>query len=276
MACHRRSWSIDTDGFLTIVGRTKEVINRGGEKISPYEIEAALLGIRPSAKPPPLRSLILASAKTVAAAVVLHAGATVSPPELRNFMRPHLAVFKVPQRIEIMDSLPKGHTGKVLRKELADALSRRQQQVDSPEFPLEAELLAIWRRMLERDDIGVNDNFFEAGGDSLLATNMLLEAENLFGRRLPNSALAQASTVRELAAMRFNVSGDHELLAKIKNGKGIPLFFCHETTMGATLCAEARCIARSYEPVYLIDTIEDGDETSSSLSKMLHVRTYLC
>ena len=111
---------VDSEGFLTILGRTKEVINRGGEKVSPAEVEEALMlhqCVREAAAfgvPHPRLG------ENVAAAVVLQPETTITPLGLRNFLRSHLAPFKIPQRIDIVEALPKSHTGKILRTELAE------------------------------------------------------------------------------------------------------------------------------------------------------------
>ena len=191
--------SVDNDGFLTIVGRIKEVINRGGEKISPVDVEQALMlhhCVREAAAfgvPHPRLG------ENVAAAVVLQPEATTTPFELRIFLRDRLAAFKIPQRIDIVTSLPKSHTGKVLRTQLAEATIKRERQIDPPKTPLQIQILAIWQRLLERTDVGVHDDFFEAGGDSLLEIAMLAELEFLTGRTISGMILLEAPTIDQLA-----------------------------------------------------------------------------
>ena len=82
----------------------------------------------------------------------------------------------------------------------------------------------IWRRLLQRSDIGIHDDFFEAGGDSLLATQMLLEVEAAVGGRVPQSALAEASTIRQLASIATAGIDDEELVTIAKDGVGTPFF----------------------------------------------------
>ena len=91
----------------------------------------------------------------------------------------------------------------------------------------------IWQRLLQRSDIGIHDDFFEAGGDSLLATQMLLEVEVVVGGRVPQSALAEASTVRQLATSATNGFGPQESLLKAKEGAGTPFFFAMATSRHA-------------------------------------------
>jgi acyl-CoA synthetase (AMP-forming)/AMP-acid ligase II len=114
--------AIDHDGYLRLSGRLKEIINRGGEKVSPVEVDAVLLDhpavAQAAAFPKPHRSL----GEEVAAAVVLRDGQTIDPQELRKFVAEHLASFKVPRKIVFVDEIPKGPTGKLQRSVLAEKL----------------------------------------------------------------------------------------------------------------------------------------------------------
>ena len=191
--------SIDEEGFLSLHGRDKELINRGSEKISPLEIDQALMshpGVAQAAAygvPHPRLG------EDVAAAVVLHPGALVTPLELRDFLGTKLAAFKVPRRISILDELPKGITGKLLRRRLAESTQEKAQHAGLSEERLHADLLQLWRRILKTEKISLDDDFFEIGGDSLLAMDVSLELGRLVGQTLPESILFEAPTVRELA-----------------------------------------------------------------------------
>jgi oxalate---CoA ligase len=191
--------SIDEQGFLSLHGREKEVINRGSEKISPLEIDQALMShpgvVQAAAYGVPHPRL----GEDVAAAVVLHPGALVSPLELREFLGTKLAAFKVPRRISILDELPKGITGKVLRRRLAESAQEKAQHSGLSEERLHADLLQLWRRILKTEHISLDDDFFEKGGDSLLAIDVTLQLQRLIGRPLSESILFQNPTVRGLA-----------------------------------------------------------------------------
>ena len=114
--------SLDTEGFLTLHGRKTEMINRGGEKISPAEIDDALQRHPDVAEAAAFAVPHPRLGEDVAAAVVLREGATVTPLELREFLLPSLAQFKIPRRIVFVDRLPKGATGKVQRQRLVEGL----------------------------------------------------------------------------------------------------------------------------------------------------------
>jgi acyl-CoA synthetase (AMP-forming)/AMP-acid ligase II len=113
---------IDDSGYLKITGRIKEIINRGGEKVSPLEVDDVLL------EHPKVRQAVTfgvphkSLGEEVAAAVVLAEGASLAPADLQAFAAEYLAPFKVPKRIVILGEIPKGPTGKVQRMGLAQTL----------------------------------------------------------------------------------------------------------------------------------------------------------
>jgi acyl-CoA synthetase (AMP-forming)/AMP-acid ligase II len=113
---------IDADGYLTLTGRLKEIINRGGEKISPREVDEALMD-----HPAVLQAIAFAVphellGEDVGAAVVLREGIQVSEKDLRAFLMERLAAFKAPRRILFLSEIPKGTTGKLQRIGLAEKL----------------------------------------------------------------------------------------------------------------------------------------------------------
>ena len=112
----------DADGFLLLTGRLKELINRGGEKVSPLEVDGVL-----SAHPAVAQALTFAIphaklGEEVGAAVVLREGATLTERELRDFAAKHLADFKVPRKVVFLLEIPKGATGKLMRIGLSEKL----------------------------------------------------------------------------------------------------------------------------------------------------------
>ncbi|MDZ7822745.1 MAG: acyl--CoA ligase [Ahrensia sp.] len=112
----------DEDGFLSLTGRLKEIINRGGEKISPLEVDGIL-----SSHPAIGQCVTFAIphdklGEEVGAAVVLKEGQSATDHEIREFASKHLAAFKVPRKIIILDEIPKGATGKLQRIGLAEKL----------------------------------------------------------------------------------------------------------------------------------------------------------
>ena len=113
---------LDRDGYLFLTGRLKEQINRGGEKVSPLEVDEALLRHRSVAQAVTFAMPHPKLGEEVAAAVVAADGAQADERELRRFLSQSLAAFKVPRRILVLDELPKGPTGKLQRIGLAERL----------------------------------------------------------------------------------------------------------------------------------------------------------
>lgn len=112
----------DGEGYLYITGRLKEIINRGGEKISPREVDEVLM------EHPAVNQAVTFAVKhpqlgeDVAAAVVLNDGAAAEAKDIRAFAGEKLAGFKVPRQVLILDEIPKGATGKLQRIGLAKVL----------------------------------------------------------------------------------------------------------------------------------------------------------
>jgi long-subunit acyl-CoA synthetase (AMP-forming)/aryl carrier-like protein len=206
---------LDGDGYLFIQGRLKEIINRGGEKISPREIDEVLL------RHPAVRQAVTFAVphpslgEDVAAAVVLRDGQTVSARELRQIAAASLASFKVPRQIVFVQEIPKGATGKVQRIGLAEKLKTeleaftRQEAAGttSPRTSPEAELLAIWQQVLENRKIGVLDDFLAIGGNSIQAARILVRVNERFGMALQLIDIFTTPTIAAMANLVQETSG---------------------------------------------------------------------
>ena len=114
--------AFDDEGYLHLTGRLKEIINRGGEKISPLEVDGVLLDHPDIAQ---IVTFALPHPKLgeeVAACVVLTEGSDTTDKDIRAFATERMADFKVPRKVIIMDEIPKGATGKMQRIGLAEKL----------------------------------------------------------------------------------------------------------------------------------------------------------
>jgi acyl-CoA synthetase (AMP-forming)/AMP-acid ligase II len=113
---------LDADGYLFLTGRLKEIINRGGEKVSPLEIDGVLL------RHPDIAQAVAFAlphdklGEEVAVAIILEEGRNLSERDVRAFAGQHLADFKVPRKVVFVDEIPKGPTGKLQRIGLAAQL----------------------------------------------------------------------------------------------------------------------------------------------------------
>jgi acyl-CoA synthetase (AMP-forming)/AMP-acid ligase II/acyl carrier protein len=199
---------LDDEGYLFLVGRIKEVINRGGQKIAPGEVEAALLS-----HPDVVEAAVFALphirlGADVAAAVVTSPNAAVRVKDLREFVRKRLASFKVPGLIRIVPHIPKSPGGKLNRRELAAALSItpptagvvRRGKIALPRSQMERQLARIWADLLEVNQIGIEEDIFALGVDSLTVTQMILCLRERFGVNFSFKDIFEAPTVAALAA----------------------------------------------------------------------------
>ena len=113
---------MDDEGYISITGRLKEIINRGGEKISPREVDEVLMDHPAVAQAVTFAMPHDKLGEEVAAAIVLREGQEAEEGEVREFVAGHLADFKVPRRVLILEEIPKGATGKLQRIGLAEKL----------------------------------------------------------------------------------------------------------------------------------------------------------
>jgi oxalate---CoA ligase len=191
---------LDGEGYLFITGRLKELINRGGEKIAPREIDEVLLaypGVRQAvAFAVPHPSL----GEDIAAAVVLKNGAVACEEVLREFALDRLPAFKVPSRIIFVNDVPKGPTAKIQRIGLADRLAAALVVAyEAPASDMERLVAATICEVLGREVVGRNDNFFSLGGDSLRATQVLTRLGQSLGFQIPIPTVFRCPTPALLA-----------------------------------------------------------------------------
>jgi len=197
----------DSDGYIFIQARLKEMINRGGEKITPREIDEVL-----QQHPAVLQAVAFAIphptlGEDVAAAIVLRPGQAEAPGDLRRFVAEHLAAFKVPRKIVFIPEVPKGPTGKIQRIGLAEKLKAELEMADqetggylAPRNPTEEMLVQIWQEVLGISRVGVADEFLALGGDSIHAAQVLARINERTGGNLTLRDLFATPTIAELAS----------------------------------------------------------------------------
>lgn len=202
---------MDADGYLFLTGRLKELINRGGEKISPSEVEEALLTHRSVRQAAAFGIPDLILGEEVAAAVVLADGSHTTASELRLFAAQLLSAPKVPRRILVLMELPTSPFGKVLRPRLAEIAAELETSADigvdaaGPQDDrmgrLQDLLLGILRNVLCVAKVGLDDNFLDLGGDSLGATRIIAQVRVTLDCSLGYVELFDHATVRSLAGL---------------------------------------------------------------------------
>ena len=198
---------LDADGYLFITGRLKEIINRGGEKISPREVDEMILQHPAVAEAISFAMPHETLGEDLAAAIVTREKTQITEAAIRAYLSSRLAAYKIPSRIFFVDEIPKGATGKTQRIGLAEKFA---DQFKGPLITLgnelEAAVAQIYVEVLGVEKVGVTDNFFALGGDSLRATQVLARIRARLDVNLSIATIFWHSTVTELA---------HEILAAI-------------------------------------------------------------
>jgi acyl-CoA synthetase (AMP-forming)/AMP-acid ligase II/acyl carrier protein len=194
----------DTDGYLFLVGRIREIINRGGEKVAPQEVDEVLLDHPAVAEAVTFAVPHASLGEDIASAVVLRPHSLATPKDIRQFVSDRIAEFKVPRQVLILPELPKGPTGKLKRVGLAAKLGLANGGVMSrtvlaPRTPLEKELAGIWTSILQIEEVSIDDDFFALGGDSLLAVHVLSRIRDVMHLEVEVSRFFEAPTIAEIA-----------------------------------------------------------------------------
>ena len=219
-------------GNLEYIGRADNQIKLRGFRIELGEIEAAL------AQHPNISDCVAGveqnkrGEKVIVAYVVFGTGQLPAFNELRRFLQHQLPEYMVPTAFVSLAALPLTTNGKVDRRSLPGLGSRLEWQTDQipPRNGLEIELREIWESVLDVQPIGVTDDFFEIGGDSIAGVRLFAQVEQRFGKRLPLSVLFQASTIEHLAQLLMldGCSLPRSLLVPIQpKGSKPPLFCIH-------------------------------------------------
>jgi natural product biosynthesis luciferase-like monooxygenase protein len=195
------------DGVLEFLGRTDHQIKIRGHRIEPGEIEAALAG-----DPSVDQSVVIAREDTPGdqrlVAYIVSRAASPSAAPLREQLRARLPDYMVPAHFVFLDAIPRTPNGKTDRRALVkpkEATAARASAV-LPANELEARLARLWQETLGVEHVGVDDNFFDIGGQSLLIVRMYRRMGEFTARTLSLTDLFRFPTIRSLA--RFLASDE--------------------------------------------------------------------
>ena len=222
------------DGSLEHLGRADQLVKIHGQRVDLAEVEAALLATELAKEAAVTARETESGEMRLAAYIVPHAGADVSPQKFRRELLRQLPEHMIPNDFVVLEKLPQTAAGKIDRRTLPlppppenmNGLIRGQR----PRDVIETHLARIWESVLNISPIGRNDDFFQLGGTSLQSVELLLHLEERFDVSLPASTLAEHSTIEKLAALLV----DHAVipspgpLVKLRDGDGgRPLFLIH-------------------------------------------------
>ncbi len=229
-----------TDGNLEYLNRIDNQVKVRGFRIELGEIEAVLSRHPAVAEVAVMAREYSALDKRLVAYLRYAPGGQLTSTELRRYLREFLPDYMIPQLLVEVDAMPLTPNGKIDRKALPDPLRSESQQRDVvlPRSETERQLAMIWQQVLGIEGVGVESNFFEIGGHSLLAMQVIYQVEQAFGVRLHvrdlilNSLEQLAATLpsRASSAVVNEEAGDREapvdepqsgLLGRLKRKLGL-------------------------------------------------------
>jgi amino acid adenylation domain-containing protein len=185
------------DGAIEYLGRIDQQVKLRGQRIELGEIEAVFK------KHEAVGDCVVVmrqeggeAHKRLVAYVVAK---NLSLQDLRRHAQQMLPDYMVPSAVVFLRELPLTASGKLDRRALPDPAPQGEVVSVPPRDALETQLVAIWEKALRLQPIGITDNFFQIGGNSLLAVGVFAEIERTLGKRLPLSALLEAPTIETLA-----------------------------------------------------------------------------
>ena len=191
-----------SDGQLLYLGRIDNQVKLRGFRIELGEIETLL-----QQQPGVQQCLVMAREDQLGQRLVAYwtAAETSNPPStetLRSHLRQGLPEFMIPSAFVLLDAFPLTPNGKINRKALPAPENNLAESSEhlAPRTDLEFLLFKIWVKVLGTEAIGIRDNFFDAGGHSLLAVRMMREIHKATGKDLPLALLFQGATIEKLAA----------------------------------------------------------------------------
>lgn len=225
------------DGSLTFLERKDLQIKIRGNRVELAEVEKCILeydGVKQAVvvdQKHPQAGIALA------AFIIPDAGKSIKKEALRDFISSKLPPYMIPDRFFFVERLPSTASGKLDRNSLRTMKldERTSHDIKRNARPgLESELLKIWKHILDNSEVGVEDDFFEIGGNSLIALRLVYEIRRRTGLIFPLSAIFDALTIEKMAEYLNQSPGERSwnVLNLVKpNGNKIPLFMISPTVI---------------------------------------------
>ncbi len=190
------------DGNIEFTGRIDEQVKVRGFRIELGEIESVLTEHESVTEAVVIALEDRAGEKRLVAYVVTAPGASRNISDLRSHLKERLPDYMIPSAFVYLDALPLTNHGKIDRRALPAPDAERPALAEAfiePRTSAERKLASIWTKLIGINRIGINDNYFELGGDSLLATQLVSHARNVFEVELPLVELFRHPTLAEMA-----------------------------------------------------------------------------
>ena len=273
---------MDETGLIEFVGRVDFQVKIRGFRIELGEIESCLDQYDKIEYRIVIAREDTPGDKRLVAYVVMKDGAALDRAELKAFMQEKLPAFMMPSAIVVLSELPKNANGKIDRKALPmPAKAEIERTLVSPRTPLEEKLVTIWQSVLGTEPIGITDDFFELGGNSLLVMRLFSELEASFEQRLPLVEIFAAPTVEKMAERIAEVTAegektahaDESLVTLRKGNLEPPLFLIHDVEGDTTLYLNlARELEKETETIRAIYSIKPQRIFKGENAPLAHTR----
>ncbi|WP_051633823.1 non-ribosomal peptide synthetase [Bacillus sp. UNC41MFS5] len=220
------------DGMIEFLGRADDQVKIRGVRIELGEVEKIVSSF------PGIRQAVAGTIKAkdgtkeLVAYVVMNKDVNFNQQEHRSFAREKLPEFMIPTFFVELEEVPVTPVGKIDRKKLPiPTMGPKRDQITLPRKPIEKKLVQLWETLLDISPIGIRDNFFDLGGNSLLAMRLFSDIEKTFNKRLPVSIIFEEETIENLARL-LSSKNQHKqpsssVVAIQAHGSKAPVFCIH-------------------------------------------------
>ena len=224
---------IRSDGTLELLGRFDDQVKIRGHRIEPGDIECVLRKHGEVRNAAVLVSSTANGEIQLVAYVALTKNSSLSSADLRSYLRTQLPEYMVPAGLTVLSALPLTPNGKIDRNALRDLEQPAHNTYEKPRDEIEELLAGIWSEVLKVELVGRDQNFFDLGGHSLIATQVISRAREIFHVDLPVRSLFSNPTIAGIAAeIRAARKADRTLnrpqLTRIARSPHLPLSFAQQ------------------------------------------------
>jgi amino acid adenylation domain-containing protein len=267
------------EGTIAFIGRIDRQIKIRGFRVELPEIENVLSkhsGVEQAVVLPPVED---DPRQQLVAYIQAKQNSRIDAEIIKQYLRNRLPSYMIPGAFVFPKTIPLTSNGKIDYRALSGYESRQPEKShQSPRDQIELELTLIWQNLLGIDGVGIGENFFEIGGHSLLAVQLISQINEKFGQHLPLASLFEYGTIKQIAKVireKKVVKQSSPLVSIQPKGSGTRMFFVHPAG-GNVLCYYelAQSIGTGF-PFYGLQAMSssNGDDHSVSITNM--ARLYL-
>ncbi len=248
------------NGEIQCLGRMDQQLKVNGFRIEPQEIEYSMTVAHPDVRQAVIKPILRNNLTILAAFYTLQEqGKVLTPAAWKQLLKAHLPGYMVPEYYVSLDEFPLTPNAKVDKNSLTVPESMLHRTHESTAVtPTEATVTAIWKEALKNEHIALDDNFFEIGGHSLVAAQVMHRIHQATGKKLPLAILFESATVRTLAAALDRKEGNlsYKSLVPIRpTGTKAPLFLVHGAGLNVLMFSPLVKYFDDDQPLYGIQAL---------------------